>query len=144
MRSTGVAWALWGEAADGYFPADWRRRAARAVLGVVLAIASQGCGGSVWNARVCASNASGNCRGVDNGLPHTYPVKSSSIGPLHGTSDVAVKDPSCTNGIGEVDVEVDDADNLKVTLYCLVDAPGGTMTLPAARHDAPAPAPSAH
>jgi len=82
-----------------------------------------------WTARVCSSNNSGNCRGVDN-QPHEYTVKSTSIGPVRSVTDVNVKEPACgTNGIGAVDVEVVEQDELKVTIHCLVDAPSGTMTL---------------
>jgi hypothetical protein len=88
---------------------------------------------------MCASNASGQCRGVDNGQPHKYSVKSASVGPLNGTTDLAVHEPACANGIGEVDVEVVDRDDLQVIIYCLVDAPSGTMTLPAASTPAPGP-----
>jgi hypothetical protein len=54
---------------------------------------------------MCTSNGSGNCKAVDNGQPHTYTVKSSSVGPVTGVTDVNVREPACgNNGIGEVDV----------------------------------------
>jgi hypothetical protein len=60
---------------------------------------------------------------------------------------MAVREPACANGIGEVDVQVVDRDDLQVTFYCLNDTPSGTMTLapaPASQPDASAPPSSSH
>lgn len=93
-------------------------------------LASQACCGSAWTTRVCTSNASGNCKAISNAQPHRYTLKSTSVAPvLHGLSDVSVREPACDNGIGEVDVKVVDRDDLEVTVFCLVDASGGGMTL---------------
>lgn len=95
-----------------------------------------GCAGEPWTARVCSSNASGNCSGVDN-TPHgPYPVKSA----LGGVADVDVHEPACgSNGIGAVDVKVVSHDELQVTVHCLVDTPTGTMTLPETSSATPPP-----
>jgi hypothetical protein len=107
-------------------------RAAKFVVMAILSFAPMGCG-SAWTARACASNPDGNCRATDTGQPHTYAVKSTV-----SATDVAVHEPQCASGIGEVDVQVQDRDNLQLTIYCLVDQPAGTMKL----SSAPAPAAS--
>jgi hypothetical protein len=105
----------------------------------VVCLACEACS-TPWTARVCTSNADGNCKAIDNGQPHQYPVKSANIVHLvNGLTDVAVREPACAdNGIGEVDVNVVDRDDLSVTIYCLVDKPSGTMKLtPAPSSSAP-------
>jgi hypothetical protein len=116
-----------------------RNAVVRVCSSALLCVASVGCCGSAWTARVCTSNNSGNCRATDSAQPHKYPVKSASLGPVSGTTDVTVREPACTNGMGEVDVHVLDGDNLEVTILCLVDAPQGTMTLPTATTPQPTP-----
>ena len=102
----------------------------------ILCLACGGCcAAAPWTARVCASNASGNCQPVDL-QPHPHTVKSTSVGPVTGVTDVDVREPACANGMGAVDVQVVDCDDLQVTIHCLNDAPSHTMTLP------PAPAPA--
>jgi hypothetical protein len=95
-------------------------------------IASEACGGATWTARVCTSNAVGNCEAID-GQSYRYAVKSENVvHSVNGLTDVVVKDPACTGkGIGEVDVNVLDHDHLDVTVYCLIDKPVGVMTIPA-------------
>jgi hypothetical protein len=120
-----------------------RPKALIATFTALLAMAcSAGCG-SAWTARMCASNASGNCRGVDIGQPHGYPVSSTFARVVPGGADAKVRVPQCPSGIGEVDVTVVDRDNLQVTVYCLTDSQPGptTMTLPAAT-SRPVPAPT--
>ncbi|HYP98326.1 MAG TPA: hypothetical protein VER96_06610 [Polyangiaceae bacterium] len=103
------------------------------------------CGGP-WTARVCSSNASGACRGSSPFSTH-YTASSFNVVKLaNGLTDVQVRDPSCPNGIGSLDVTVVDADTLDINVYCLSDQPpvgGGTMTLPptGAPHPAPTSAP---
>jgi hypothetical protein len=65
---------------------------------------------------------------VDYGQPHEHDVKSKTIGPVTGLTDVAVRDPSCAKGMGEVDVEVVDHDDLHVIIYCDRDASTRTTT----------------
>jgi len=120
------------------------RQVTRIFLGLALTLACTACPGLAWTARMCAENQSGQCRRVDNLQPHKYAVKSANVGPVSGTQDVQVKERACDNGIGEVDVQVVDNDDLNVTIYCLVDRPSGTMTLPGTRTDASAPSSSSH
>lgn len=121
------------------------RQIVRVLCVSTACLASQACGGSAWTARVCTSNASGNCKAISNAQPHHYTVKSTGVGPgLTGLTDVSVHEPACQNGIGEVDVNVIDRDDLDVTIFCLVDASDGSMTLsPAPPSAVVAPSPSA-
>ena len=109
------------------------RRLAHLFL-LVTGLTCAACGGP-WTARICASNPSGNCSGVTP-FPEHYKASSANVVKLvNGLTDVQVRDPSCPNGIGSLDVTVVDRDTLDINVYCLSDKPppaGGTMTLPAA------------
>ena len=113
---------------------------------LMTAAVLQACGGA-WTARVCSSNASGNCNGVTP-FPKHHVVKSAHVGPVvNGITDVQVREPDCPNGFGEVAVTVIDRDNLDLIVYCLSDRPAnagtppeGTLTLPSPL-DAPPAAP---
>jgi len=113
---------------------------------LVMSAVLQACGGA-WTARVCSSNASGNCSGVSP-FPKHHVVESAHVGPVvNGITDVQVREPSCPNGFGEIAVTVIDRDHLDLVVYCLSDRPAnagtnseGTMTLPTSP-DAPPAAP---
>jgi hypothetical protein len=134
---------------DCHYPA-WTRGLKRRVtvqnrqiraLAIVYTAFAAGCT-TPWTARVCSSNDSGNCRGVDN-QEHTHTLKSAGGGPVTGLTDVEVHEPACgSNGMGAVDVQVVDDDELFVTIHCLVDKPSGTIALPeAAAAASPSPSP---
>ena len=110
---------------------------------MLAGLALPACGGA-WTARICTSNASGNCNGVTP-FPKHHQVKS-----VQGFTDVKVQDPDCPNGFGEVAVTVIDRNNLDLVVYCLSDRPAnspttseGTLTLPETPGTpTPAPAPA--
>jgi hypothetical protein len=113
------------------------RQLVRWTVLVMTGAVLQACGGA-WTARVCSSNASGNCNGVSP-FPKHHRIKSAHLDPVvNGLTDVQVREPDCPNGFGELAVTVVDRDTLDLVVYCLSDRPAnagtdpeGTMTLPA-------------
>jgi hypothetical protein len=124
-----------------------RRQVERSLFLALAVVALEACGG-VWTARICSSNASGNCNGVSPFAKH-YTVESAKVGPIvGGLTDVQVRDPDCPNGLGELAVTVIDRDHLDVAVYCLSDRPAnaaapseGTLTLPSPPAPPEAPPP---